>query len=678
MLRFQTETTVISIILLVYINCFSLALRHHPHFYAHGCSISISCIPSASTIVALMTFCPPHLAPYVDRSVVAHRFPLYHPYQYDSDPESYHNPLPSRVPRPLPALALKLQDPRQRCDRNLRWNIDWAVAFLVDHLDPKNNPDAATVLKAVRQRSVALHKEGHGLEVPFRIFNTLSNILFAGHLKNAAYLEFRNLHPDVSGATHTQGMGTDPRVKRVSIYLNKDVLLQAPSRDLIGILIHHMIHAYFLVACGPELEKEAAYGRLGHGLHFGKIMLTIKNLLSLNGHPVPCLDFGHSLGMTDRVFFDENHSRQRNPYHQQRHSKRKWYCSHCISDIASLPEGDIDDWYNRVCKPLLTLPESLHTLSVQIYNPLRHVLEEIPRAEATPSTQSEEFIHHGKSVLVPSGLIDNFFSIRRAFAKSGSRYFEISDFIEGEIFLRFLELLHRNTYGPDPKHIYAMGVRGPPVIKSASPGEPYLLTDIKMYKMGVMTGFDELKGTALERMYRHGITHEDPVDLLNALYGDGEPDGDLKAWTRKFLGKTCAGGETEWMGGSSSVSEPSNLAKLECHLLGWKARFHDLRERSSALKYEVSVVRRELVASGMYVSNGVYGGLMGPLQSAPPMAWPTPRPGGYLGLQWGRPEVEMERRATDAAVRAVIEPFLQRNLSYGDGYDDTGSNWRGY
>jgi hypothetical protein len=96
------------------------------------------------------------------------------------------------------------------------------------------------------------------------------------------------------------------------------------------------------------------------------------------------------------------------------------------------------------------------------------------------------------------------------------------------------------------------------------------------------------------------------------------------------------------------------------------------------LKYEVSVVRRELVASGMYVSNGVYGGLMGPLQSAPPMAWPTPRPGGYLGLQWGRPEVEMERRATDAAVRAVIEPFLQRNLSYGDGYDDTGSNWRGY
>jgi hypothetical protein len=626
-----------------------------------------------------MQVCTPNLAPYVDQSLVAARYSHYYPYRHDSDPESYDQHLSSQVSRPLPALALKLQDPRLKCSRNLGWNIDWAVAFLVDHLDPKNSPSAATVLRNIRARAAALDKEGHVLEIPFRIFNKLDETLFAGHLKNAVYLELRKLPPDVSGATHTHGWGLNPNVKRVSIYLNKATLQQAKARALIGTLIHHMIHAYLLVACGPQVEKETAYGRLGHGLHFGKIMTTIKKLSDVNGHPLTTLDFGHTLEQTNHRSYDEHYYQHHKPYHRRR-GKEKWYCSHCCSDVAALSEGEIDGWYGMVCKPLLTLLEALRSSTVQIYNPRQHILEDVSRAETTPSTASNEFIYKGTPVLVPFSLLENFYSIRRAFEKAGSRYLELDELIGQDTVLRFFEMLHTGSYGPDPKHILSLGRKGPPVIKSPSAGEPYLLTDIRMYKMGGVTGFDELKSAALERMYKHAVTHEDPVALLQELYGSGEPDGDLKAWTRKFLGRVPDG---EW--GAGSAVEPSNLVKLECDLLGWKARFYELLECSSALKYEVGRVKRELVTSGLYAPapGTVFGGHLGMPQMhlGPQMGLGLGmgmRQGGYLGLPWVAPEVDVERRAMAAAAAAAAAatgPYLARGLGYSDDYDDTASSW---
>lgn len=622
-----------------------------------------------------MPFCPPNVNPYIDRSLVASRYSRYHPYQHDSDPESYDQHLSLHISRPLPAPALRLQDPLLKCGRNLGWNIDWAVAFSVNHLDPQNSPDAATVLRNLRVRATTLDKEGHALEIPFRIFNKLDEMLFAGHLKNAVYLELRKLPPDVSGATHTHGWGLDPKVKRVSIYLNKDVLQQARSRALVGTLIHHMIHAYFLIACGPQAEKETAYGRLAHGLHFGKIMSTVKKLSGVNGRPLTSLDFGHTLAQTNRLFCDEYYYQQRKPF-QRRRSKDKWYCSHCYSDVAALSDAEIDTWYEAVCKPLHTLPETLRTSTVQIYNHRQHILEEVPRAETTPSPESNEFIHKGKSVLVPTALLEKHYSIRRAFEKAGSRYLELDEMLDADTVLRFFELLHTGSYGPDAKGMLSLGGKGPPVIKSPSAGEPCLRTDIRMYKMGVATGFDELKGAALERMYKHAVTYEDPVALLAELYSCGEPDGELKAWTRKFVARAP---EADWGSCASGLAEPSNLAKLECEMLGWKTRFYDLLESSSALKYEVGRVKRELLASGMYApAPGVGVGVGAVFGSPPHLSLPARglgigigmRQGGYLGLPWVGPEVDIERRAAAAAAAAAGDPYLVRGLGYAEDYDD--------
>ncbi|KAF2676460.1 hypothetical protein K458DRAFT_181852 [Lentithecium fluviatile CBS 122367] len=593
-----------------------------------------------------MTFGSTELTPYADRTLVGQRYAHCHPYQRDSEPDSYYRQASLRVPRPLPTVAIRLQDPRLRCERNLGWSIDWAVAFIIDLLEKKTSPDAAVGLKNIRLRAANLEREGHLRDLPYRIFNKLDETLFAGHLKNAVFLDIRSLGSEVSGSTHSQGWSLDRKVKRVSIILNGDVLQLTRSRDVIATLIHHMIHAYFLIACGPQDQKEVEYGRLSHGLHFGKIMMTIRKLSAVHGKPLTGLDFGHTLDQA-RHFYDECHNQQRRPYHRRR-GKEKWYCSHCYSDVDGLSEGEIEEWYGGVCKPLLDLPESLHNSNVQIYNDRRHILEEIPRAQTTPSAASNEFIFGNKSVLVSASHVVNFSSIQRAFEKAGSRYLEIHEDVSKDTFERFLELLHTGTYGPDPKHLHAMGLKGPPVIKSPTGSEPYLMTDIRIFKMGAVMGFDELKGIAIDRMYRHGITHEDPVGLLKEIYDGGEPDGDLKQWARKFLTRTPTAVDGDWMGMGAprTIAEPSNLAKLECDMLGYKARFYDLLQQSSALKYEVSKAKHELMANGLYAAPGRFGamGVGIPRGVSPPMGlgygMPVPALGmrPVMGLPWGTGE----------------------------------------
>ncbi|KAF1960982.1 hypothetical protein CC80DRAFT_489210 [Byssothecium circinans] len=650
----------------------------------------------------------PHAA---DLSLISKRYSPYHPcqqYQHDSEPDSYYRQPPSRGPRPPTTIALKLQDPRIKCERNLGWSIDWAVAVIVDHLDSKNSPDAAAVLKNIRIRAANLEREGYAGEIPHRIFNKLDEVLFAGHLKHAVYLDLRNLGPDVSGSTHTQGWGPDAKIKRVSIILNGGILQEAQSKDIVAALIHHMIHAYFLIACGPQQEKEVAYGRLAHGLPFGKIMMTIKRLSAANKRPLTSLDFGHSIG-EPRHFYDE-YRYQRRTYQRYR-GKEKWYCSHCTSSVEPLSTNEIEDWYNGVCKPLVDLPESLRTSTVKVFNDRRHHIEEVPRGEAEPSTSSNEFIFADGSVLVPASKIDNYFSIARAFEKAGGRYLEIHEDVARDTFERFLELLHTASYSPDPKHIVRTGNRGPPVIKAITGGsEPYILSDIKMYKMGALMNFAELKDIALERMYRHGVTHENPVALLKEIYDGNEPDQDVKTWVRKFLIRVPCGEGGDWMSigagmGRGPATEPSNLAKLESDILGFKASFLDLLEDSTALKYEVGQARRELLANNVYAPAALYPGGLAVAQVTRPLSPPAMSPyvhpmslGGLgmggLGRQmigWISPgeaaerERLAERRAAaqvqaqaQAQVQAAVATAAANMVGAGepfyDGFDD-GPYW---
>ncbi|KAF2468756.1 uncharacterized protein BDR25DRAFT_179760, partial [Lindgomyces ingoldianus] len=485
-------------------------------------------------------------------------------------------------------------------DRNLGWNIEYATAFLVNHLDEANSPDVADTLKKVRIFAERITKEGHSRDVAYRVFNKLDEILFAGHLKDAVFLGIRSIQRDVSGVTFNPGQSPNKRVHRISIILNADLHQYASSKFIIASLIHHMIHAYFLVACGPQEEKEVDYGRLAHGVHFGKIMHTIKNLSGAKARPLP-LGFGHPL---PRGLYDNYHTRHR--------FTSKWFCTHCYSDIDPILETEVDDWYKTYCLPTLELPESAQKSTILIYNPKSKDadnLEEIPRAQTTPSADAVEFVFDEKCIQIPRDKIDAYSSIRRAF--NASRFLAIPEDVQRETFMALLELLYTGSYSPDIVPVTTPGRKGPPVIKPPHrDSQPFLLTDIRIFKLANALAFDDVKGIAIQRLKAQCITREDPITVLREIYdGCGEPDPSLRSWARKFLAQRPGRGSDGWDGmgvgiGFATASgagggrpEAPNLIKLEREMV-FRDRFLNLIDQSGAAHIDVLKVREALGGLG--------------------------------------------------------------------------------
>lgn len=553
-----------------------------------------------------MTFGPPDPLTLYDRSLSGLAYAGLQPYYSDSEPDLCFRQRSSDLSLPLTGSSSRLQDSHLTCDRNLKWSIDWAVAFIVDHLEKR--PEAAESLRSIRIRAATLEREGLAKDVPYRIFNKLDEALFAGYLRNAVYLDSTNLGPDVSGATYTHSWGPDPEVKRISIILNSDVLEYARARDIVAILIHHMTHAYFLVACGPQKENEVDYGRLGHSYHFGKVISTIKKVSATHGKELTTLNLGHSLGGL-QSYEDGYYYPRRRPSKDESDNKEKWYCSHCHFNVYEIPDSDIEKWYNKVCKPMVDQPsKSIRSAEVQIYNDRRHELETKPRGRLLSSAKSVEFIFKDKPVLVDGKKVDAFLAVRRAFENKKSRFLKIDSDVSEKTFHRFLELIHTGTYRPDPATLAAaaagLGIlrKGPPIIKpSGATTEAWLLTDVQFAKMGALMKFDECKAYALSRMNAYGIMTEDPIDVLRALYSVYEPDTPLKEWARKFLVATPTPSPTssDYMGTRSThAPEPPNLLKLDSETGPYRARLHDAMDSSGALENDVRKAWQELRNAG--------------------------------------------------------------------------------
>lgn len=526
------------------------------------------------------------------------------PIESELDLYTPYNPIDYR--RQSSHIPSPLQDPFRRCDRNLGWSIDWAVAVIVDRLQ---TTDAADALRNIRIRAASLEDEGLTPEIPFRIFNRLDEVLFAGYLKNAVFLDIGSLGSDVSGATYTHSWGPNTGVKRISIILNSDVLQYARAKDIVAFLIHHMIHAYFLVACGPQKEDEVDYGRLDHGVQFAKILLAIKKLSATHGRELTPLNFGHGLANM-HYFANEYHSPNKKAA-IDREDREKWYCSHCHHNVQQIPESDVEKWYTKICVPMFDQPKSVRSGEVAVYNDRRRELETKRRGRLAPSTKTVEFMFKEKAGLVETKRIDDFLGIRRAFDKVKSRYLKIHKEVSEATFLRLLEFIHGGSYQPDPRQFAvvaaaaSLGIvkKGPPVIMPQSTTtQACLLADVQFAKLGTLMGFDECKVYALSRMNAYGVIYEDPVAILQEIYTGSEPDTDLKTWARKFLVRTPTPQSHEYHSAPKNVrtTDTPNLIKLESEQSPHRIRFFDAVESSGALENDVNKARAELKLLGWY------------------------------------------------------------------------------
>lgn len=117
-----------------------------------------------------------------------------------------------------------------------------------------------------------------GKDLPFKVFNQLDRELFRSVLKGNVHLAWSsNIPPNVNAVTFRKGYIQKPRI---SIRLAESLLEGGNNVEILAVLVHQMIHAYYLQCCGFQNgdNKDSGYD-LGHGFEFEGLLRSIESRL---------------------------------------------------------------------------------------------------------------------------------------------------------------------------------------------------------------------------------------------------------------------------------------------------------------------------------------------------------------------------------------------------------------
>jgi hypothetical protein len=491
---------------------------------------------------------------------------------------------------------------------NPKWNIDYATVFLVNRLGggPHGSKDLVTAIGKIREKA---HRSSRW-NIPFQTFDSLNDILFAGRLKDAIYLQFADLGPYLSGTTCNPGEGLDSRVSRISIFLNSMLHKDAHPDEILASLIHQMIHAYFIVTCGPQLPDETKYGRLSHGMHFGKIMFTIKELSAVAGRqPLP-IDFGHNLSM-DREGQFHSFPAALFPlppmlprlrmvplkFRGQKVPGRS--CCPPQPNARGLIETEVDKWYLKTCSPLQSLPKCVRGPNLYRLTIPNDDFLEFPRTKAPLSSEFIELIFDEKCIYIPNSAIETYMSLKPHFEKS--RWLEMPLDTSLAAFKPLYEFLLRGSFPPDTLldlHNDPFTPILPPLIRGTDlAAPPYLTTSVRVFKLASALKFKELETYALSRLTSQSTTREDPLAVFSEIYNDSpDPHPDLRNWARAFLTRR----ERDERSGMAyldlaigAVTSVANLELLERDP-SLRPRLEHLLEHGGAFHADVAAARTTL------------------------------------------------------------------------------------
>ena len=115
-----------------------------------------------------------------------------------------------------------------------------------------------------------------------KIFNKIDILIFHGQLRNRVRLRWGDMPgSDERIAAFTLKDDAHPEI-RIEIVLNckKDYTVR-PRNVVMGILVHKMLHAYFLVRCGIATEPPIGPDIRGHGMVWKRAAYDIEQMTGL-------------------------------------------------------------------------------------------------------------------------------------------------------------------------------------------------------------------------------------------------------------------------------------------------------------------------------------------------------------------------------------------------------------
>ena len=170
-------------------------------------------------------------------------------------------------PAPSAAALRNLQD-KQAHPREATKRLDLEEAFGLAH--EALGSMKMTSIPCLSHSSRAVRYSGHDL--PFMVFDDLDKNLFRSVLKGNVYLKWTSLPRGIFARTSRPGLHGRPRT---TIELSEDVAGHLEAT--LGILLHQMIHAYYIQCCGHKNKRVAGKGHsLSHKEEFWSLRLSLK------------------------------------------------------------------------------------------------------------------------------------------------------------------------------------------------------------------------------------------------------------------------------------------------------------------------------------------------------------------------------------------------------------------
>lgn len=511
-----------------------------------------------------------------------------------------------------------LLDPSIEDHGDLGWPLDFATAWCYKFIIG-NQTHVTDVIDKIRDLDDVEEK------TPYLIFDLLDKALFDGKLKGMVHLRWKSLASCTCGRTSAPGTVTG--IARICIDLNS-TLFDEDEEDgdgdideLLDALIHQMIHAFFLVCCGAQPKGAKPDGRLADGLHFGVLLMTVREVTRrCKDGPLALIFYADT-----RLKLKGNRQGQGSPRHRR---DRSWLAidprgsgitappqdgqSHCDHDNRRIRAADLKNWQVEKCALALDLESSERGDVIYNFEDDGHLVP-TDRLKGPPSSTYVELIWTDKRIMITREKSLKFQSLKKPIERQGKMELKVPDCSLHVLRCVYL-FLQDGHYWVDPaetmmKHGHRYGrAKGPPVLVQpsgiATSAICGMLNHIKVFKTAESMKFEELQAYALKRLYDMPATSDDPIETLKELYNDGKDKGkpihaELHKWARKFLTRSddmIPAYEYYTQGLGNAFRGTSNYEKI-AQLCG--PRFVDLYHRNMALKDDCKLVWAELSVGEM-------------------------------------------------------------------------------
>jgi hypothetical protein len=346
--------------------------------------------------------------------------------------------------------------------------------------------------------------------------------IFVSSLAGTKLRTSKSLELYYSGHTSDCGL-TDPPLE---ICLNHNLveLLQKVEAvdDLIALVLHHLIHAYFVVKCGtPRVEQEYE-DVFGHGIEFAAILYKIKEVSG--GDVYPPLPM--TAGFPSFTCEDDNLYRKLLPPYSVASTKLG-----CLVTVQDIPEEVVQAWIRANCDKL---PSS--TLIYRLGDD--NEFSPIPLSQYGDPTSFILLSWQDKLYHLSSSCLHSIDDLAPLFSNPSKPLLLPEPVTESEL-KHFITFCQTKTYSSPLTTTQTPLGHSPAILLPPSPpttNQPSILqTDIKMFHLGAHLPFPSLQLTALSRLNAHHFTHEDPIAVLTALFTSRKPDARLLTWLAGWL-----------------------------------------------------------------------------------------------------------------------------------------------